>query len=111
MPQSTFSLLDVIQRYFGTWIVKPTVLIKHYDFKYNENQSLFINRTKRDGDCHVCIFGCDTVAYICDTNLLDDGENIVAISNLTVIALPPNRFKKSAPIDIPKTDLKRKMEN
>lgn len=106
-----FSFLDVIQRYFASWIVLPTILITHYDFKYNEDHSIFINRTKRDDDCHICVFSCDTVAYICDTNLVDDGENVVALSDLTAIYLPPNRLKQSAPIYIPKSDLKRKSEN
>ena len=102
MPSSMLNMLYIIQRYFETWIVKPTILITHYKFKYNENQSLFINKTTRDDDCHICVFSCDTVAYIFDTNLLDDGENVVAISNLTIISISPNRFKKSEPIDIPK---------
>ena len=96
------NMLYIIQRYFETWIVKPTIITTHYNFKYNENQSLFINRTKRNGDCHICIFSCDTVAYIFDTNLLDDGENVVAILDLTIIPISPNRFKRSEPISIPK---------
>jgi len=49
------NLLDIIQRHFKTWIVRPTVLITHYKFNYDENQFLFINRTNRDDDYHICI--------------------------------------------------------
>jgi hypothetical protein len=96
------NLLDIIQRHFGTWIVRPTVLITHYKFNYDENQFLFINRSNRDDDYHICIFACDTVAYICDDRLTDDGENVVGVSDLIIISLPLNRHRKTAPIDIPK---------
>ena len=98
------SVSQTIDCYFKNWVIRPTIIFTDLNFKYNEQQFIFIKKTKIDDDCHVFIFSNDVIAYIFDTVLIDDDVNTFPVYLLKIISMPLNRLKKTAPIDIPNSN-------
>ena len=98
------SISQTIDCYFKNWVIRPTIIFTDLSFKYNEQQFIFIKKTKNENDCHVFIFADDIIAYIFDSVLIDDDVNTFPVYLLKIISMPLNRLKKTAPINIPNSN-------